>query len=218
MDLVILAAGASLRLGQPKALALIHGIPAIEHLIVAGLEVQPDRVHVITGADHAPIAKFLSSFEGAGSRPIEVTHNPRWALGRSLGIALLMHSVHAESLCIAPVDCPLVRPAVFRTLARTWRNAGSPPRGWLAPCTEGDTQETLDKLPSASPVRGRQFGHPIILGAELLSKWDSDPSPGSLRSLREQATPLLKAPVTDIAILDNLDTPQDLEHLNQRRP
>jgi len=49
---IVLAAGSSLRMGQPKQLLSVHGRPLLEHVVAAACSAQLDDVVVILGADH----------------------------------------------------------------------------------------------------------------------------------------------------------------------
>ncbi|MEO2164262.1 MAG: NTP transferase domain-containing protein [bacterium] len=195
--LVILAAGASTRLGQHKALVELRGEPAIAHLLRAGRALGDSAPLVITGADRGAISDTLEALDHAGLP--ELVHNPNWSEGRGSGLLLAASLRVGRDLCVAPVDCPLVCPQVFEALARAWAEAGRPASGWLGP--------RLGTDPSAP------HGHPMLLGRELLSKWDGKES---LRDLRQRALPLLSVAVEDRAILDNLDRPEDLDRLRAR--
>jgi CTP:molybdopterin cytidylyltransferase MocA len=197
--LVILAAGASTRLGQPKALAEIRGEPTIAHLLRASRALGDPSPLVITGADEGAIARALQALADTHQPTPEIVHNPNWSQGRGSSVLLAARLRPGRDLCVAPVDCPLVGAAVFGTLARAWAAAEQPATGWLGP--------RLGPQPDAP------HGHPILLGRDLLSEWDGL---GPLRNLRQGALPLLSVPVEDPAILDNLDRPADLERLRER--
>jgi len=193
--LVILAAGASSRLGECKALASIGGRTALEHLLAAAEGVFEGPAVVVTGAHHAEIQGSVLDLADA----VEVRHNPDWSAGRLGGLRLGWEARRGRDLCLAPVDCPLVPARVFEELARAWLAEGSPPRGWLAP-----------RHGTGSAAR---HGHPLFLGRELegeLAGWAPD---RSLRELRRIAGPVLGHPVEAPEVLFDLDTPSDLAAL-----
>lgn len=187
--LVILAAGASSRLGTCKALVSITPKCPLELLLEAGACFDDGLPLVVTGADHAAIAR-------AAPVQVEVALNARWALGRTGGIQIVRALRPGRDLCLAPVDVPLVPSGVFQGLLDAWRSAGSPPRGWLAPRT-----------------RAGAFGHPLVLGRELLDDLSDFAPDEPLRALREHAQPLMMLDVGTEAIVDDLDTPDDLARL-----
>ena len=194
--LVILAAGASSRLGQCKALVPITPRTPLDLLLDAGAVLGGPPALVVTGADHEAIAA------AAGGRA-EIAWNPDWRAGRTGGVLLAARHRAGCDLCVAPVDTPLVPAEVFAALARAWLEAGSPSQGWAAPWVpaEGET---------------RAFGHPVLLGRELsLRIAETGPEP-PLRALRALASPLLAVEVASPAILDDLDGPEDLRRLRTR--
>jgi molybdenum cofactor cytidylyltransferase len=193
LALVVLAAGASRRLGEPKALAELAGRPALEHLLTAGSALAPERVLVVTGADHGAIARA-----GAGRWPL--FENPGWESGRTGGLALAAGALPGMDLCVAPVDTPLVPESVFAALAERWRSLGCPARGWLAPCF-------------GAPPR---HGHPILIGRALAAELAELGPDRPLRALRARAEPLVGLALEAAEILDDLDTPEDLAGLRAR--
>ncbi|HEV8114061.1 MAG TPA: NTP transferase domain-containing protein [Planctomycetota bacterium] len=192
--LVILAAGASTRLAQCKALApLADGTP-LDLLCARGACFDGAPTLVVTGADHDAIA--------ARCPPgVEILWNADWRLGRTGGVRLA--SVHRPGLdlCLAPVDVPRVPAEVFAALLQAWRALGAPPLGWLAPA---------HSLPGEAAPR---FGHPVVVGKELLGRL-AEMDPGTpLHALRAQAQPLSSVPVARPEVLDDLDDPEDFQRM-----
>ena len=107
---VILAAGASTRLGEHKALAELRGEPAIAHLLRAGLALEDPAPLVITGADEGAIERTLRALSVGDRLSPELVHNPNWSDGRGSGLMLAASLRAGRDLCVAPVDCPLVSP------------------------------------------------------------------------------------------------------------
>jgi molybdenum cofactor cytidylyltransferase len=193
--LVILAAGASSRLGTCKALAPITPRCALELLLEAGAGLDEVPPLVVSGAHHDRIARALPS--GAA-----LVRNARWSQGRTGSVAIAASVRSGRDLCLAPVDVPLVPRAVFEALASAWREAGSPSRGWLA------------------PRHAARTGHPVIVGRDLarvlveeLAGFGPDTP---LRALRSRADPLIALDVDHVEVLDDFDTPADLRALQTR--
>ena len=191
--LVILAAGASRRMGTCKALVDLNGRTPLEHLLQAGACF--GEALIVTGRHDTEIRAFLSANT---LPPHHVTTNQSWEAGRTGSVQHAAAHLPDRDLCIAPVDCPLVPAEVFETLLATWLGAASPDGGWLSP-----------RIQVASQAEPRH-GHPVILGHGLLSHITHPSQP--LRQLRELATSLLSISVTSPTILDNLDTPTALSH------
>jgi len=194
--LVVLAAGASRRLGEPKALARLGGRSVLERLLDAGADL--DDALVVTGAHDALVRAALAE----RPTPVPVVTNGAWERGRTGSIAAAARARPDRALLIAPVDVPLVSRAVVRALTDAWTAAGAPPRGFLAPCT-------------VTEDGGRRHGHPVVVGPELARELVATPPDRPLRDVRATAAPLLDVVVGDAAIHDDLDTPADLARLRQ---
>ncbi|MBL8862897.1 MAG: NTP transferase domain-containing protein [Planctomycetes bacterium] len=207
--LVLLAAGASRRLGACKALVDLGGRTPLARLLAAGADMDGAPPLVVAGPDQAAIAR-------AAPPGVEVLVNARWSEGRTTSCALAARARAGLDLCFAPVDVPLVPREVFAGLATLWRARGGP-RAWLQPRRAAG----LDGAhPSAAP--GPRFGHPVVVGAGLCRElslllderglaWKDFP----LRAVRERAEPLLALDCDTDRILDDLDTPEDLERLRR---
>jgi len=192
---VLLAAGASERLGQCKALVDLGGRSALQRLVEAADAAGAESIHVVCGA-HAP--EIGLAVEGLRERRrVEALVHPGWARGRGGSLACAALHLPGRDLLVAPVDVPLVPSLVFRQLFLAWELAGDPPRGWLAPFV----------------APGRRFGHPWILGRELAAGLPGTAPEQPLKALRALADPVWGIEVFDPAILDDLDTPADLERL-----
>lgn len=199
--LVILAAGASRRLGECKALVDIAGSTPLERLLHAARELGDAVPIVVTGADHAAIT-------ARGPYPAEIHHNPDWPRGAASGVLRAHAACLERDLCLAPVDVPLVPRRVFVALFEAWAKAGAPERGWLAPrYAPGDAQARSER------TSARRFGHPVIAGRRLLDLIDTS---ATLQVLRARADRWLSVAVSDPEILDDLDTPEDLTRLRER--
>jgi CTP:molybdopterin cytidylyltransferase MocA len=88
---------------------------------------------------------------------------------------------------------------VFSALVAAWAEARAPEHGWLAPAVEVDGRT--------------RHGHPVVLGRGLLLELPAPDAP--LSGLRGRARPLLSVSVASPRILDDLDSPQDLERLRR---
>lgn len=198
---VVLAAGASSRLGEPKALVDLGGRSALSRLVEACGAAEPPLV--VTGAHATAIARAAAAL---GPRACELVVNPRWAEGRTGGLALAASRLPGRDLVVAPIDVPLVSRSVFARLRSAWAEADAPSRGWLAPRAPA---------PAGDPRRARA-GHPVVLGRDLAAALARMGPDEPLRDLRADAEPLWTIAVDDRAIYDDLDTPDDLARLRAR--
>ncbi|TGE24963.1 nucleotidyltransferase family protein [Hymenobacter aquaticus] len=123
--IILLAAGASTRLGRPKQLLPYQGQTllrrAAETAVAAALG---GPVVVVTGALHEDLLPELAGL------PLAVVRCPQWeqGMGASLhcGLAALDPAGVLSSVTILLCDQPLLTPAVLRQLAATQAATGLP--------------------------------------------------------------------------------------------
>ena len=193
---VILAAGASSRMGQPKAgLALTDRADTflsrvIRTFLTAGL---PDIV-VVSGAADDDVRRAAAPFE----RWVRVAHNAGWQQGQlsSLLIGLAEPTVTPiEGALMTLVDTPLVTPATVRTIVATWRRA---------------------RAPIVRPARGDEHGHPVIFDASVFDELRAaDRAAGAKSVVRAHAGEIVNVPIEDPGAYTDIDTPQDYEELRR---
>lgn len=81
---LVLAAGASTRLGQPKQLLRYHGESLVERAVRLAREAGAHSVFVVLGAQYQPIFQALSTIDP----PVRVLLNQAWQRGMGNSIAL----------------------------------------------------------------------------------------------------------------------------------
>ena len=113
---VILAAGASTRLGQPKQLALFHGKTLLAHAIEAALGASCSKVVVVLGAGAERIRPEIESSS------VQIVLNPDWeqGMGGSIrtGISALQEDAEVEAAALLLCDQPLVTTATIVSLLK----------------------------------------------------------------------------------------------------
>jgi CTP:molybdopterin cytidylyltransferase MocA len=195
LRLVVLCAGASARLGQPKALAALGPAPedrALLRLLSAARALGDPNPLVVSGAEHERLCALLP----AG---VECVRNEAWRAGRTGSLQHALAHRPGADVCLAPIDVPRVPAEVFAALAQAWHAHGAPEEGWLAPWVPHP--------------EGPRHGHPVVIGRALLAHLKDFPPDRPLRALRALARPRLELEVASATILDDLDTPADLERL-----
>jgi molybdenum cofactor cytidylyltransferase len=90
---IVLAAGSSLRMGQPKQLLSVGGRPLLEHVVAAACGAQLDDVVVILGADHELITQRV----GWGRARLLV--NPDHASGMSSSLRVGLAALGSDAEC-----------------------------------------------------------------------------------------------------------------------
>ncbi len=112
---LVLAAGASTRMGQPKQLLRYEGELLIERAVRVAREAGADPVFVVIGANYAPIGTVLSRLEPA----VRVLLNHGWQQGMGNSIALGAMAAErfgADDLLVLTCDQVHVTAEHLRTL------------------------------------------------------------------------------------------------------
>ncbi len=187
---LVLAAGASERMGRPKALLPVAGRPAVEVVAGALADAGCDLIVVVIGrhAEEIRSGADVGAYRG-------VDHHG-WATGRTSSIQAGLDALPAdcEGVVLALVDMPLVRAETVTAVIDAWR-ATEPHPDVVVPTLDG---------------RG---GHPILVGADLLDAIRNLGPDAPLRDLLRSRNRVNVA-VNDPGILIDLDTPDDLRHLS----
>ncbi len=112
---LVLAAGASTRLGQPKQLLRYDGELLIERAVRVAREAGADPVFVVLGANYQPVFQVLSQLQPA----VRVLLNQAWQQGMGNSIALGAAAAErdgADDLLVLTCDQIHVTPEHLRTL------------------------------------------------------------------------------------------------------
>lgn len=119
--IVILAAGESRRLGQPKQLLPYQGTTIISHIVKVALASIANQTIVITGAHAEPIHKELESLD------VTIVENRLWKEGMSTsirrGIEVIEHSDFPSSaVLLMTCDQPRVSTTLINTIIDKFDN------------------------------------------------------------------------------------------------
>ncbi len=128
---VILAAGASVRMGRPKQLLQVRGEPLVRRIAKAALRSKVDSVVVVLGARAGDIAPVLEDL------PVLLAFNDAWAQGLASSIQTGLASLPAGTEAALLLTCD--QPALdARVLNRLLKAADGDPLVRVA-CAYGDT-------------------------------------------------------------------------------
>lgn len=120
---VILAAGASSRLGTPKQLLPLDGRPLLQHVIDVAATVGLEPIVVVLGYRAADVEAALRLPDDA-----RIVDNPDYSEGQSSslrrGLAALEPDVGAAAILMG--DQPRIRPEAIRDAVETYRRTGAP--------------------------------------------------------------------------------------------
>lgn len=194
---VVLAAGASSRMGAPKAaLALTASGETflsrlIRALVAAGL---PDVV-IVTGAAIDPVHRAA----GRVRPPVRFVHNPGWQDGQLTSLLVGLREEPGdmlEGVLLALVDAPLVEVDTIERVVAAWRR---------------------HRAPIVRPAHGEQHGHPVIFDRTLFAELRSaDPKVGAKAVVRAHTSDILNVAVEDPGAFADVDTPEQYHALRRQ--
>jgi molybdenum cofactor cytidylyltransferase len=179
---LLLAAGASTRLGQPKQLLPYGGRSLLRHAAETGIAAGLDPLVVVVGARAEAMRPELAGL------PVLVLDNPRYAEGQSTslraGVAALPAEVGAVVVLLA--DMPGVDAPLVRALIAAWR---------------------ASQAPIVRPTHAGQPGNPVLFAARLFPELlRAEGDEGGRPVLRAHAAEAHLLPVDNPGILQDVDT------------
>jgi molybdenum cofactor cytidylyltransferase len=189
---VILAAGASIRMGQPKLLLQWKGKPLIHYPVTAAMEAGLAPILVVTGYQQIEIETALSN------TPATFVHNPDWESGQSTTVLTALRALPGdiEAMVILLGDQPMVSSQAIRKLI-TFYLASDPKPMILAPAVDGKR---------ANPVL---FDHRVF--PDLLNLQGDA---GARQVFSIHPPQLLE--LNDPSLLFDVDSPVDYEKLQEQ--
>ena len=120
---IVLAAGESSRMGQPKQLLRWQGEPLVTRAARIALESGASETVVVTGAVGEQVEAALAPLREAGRGCLRVIFNPNWQDGQAGSVRAAVEALPAacEAALFLPVDQPRLPTALLRRLWQTWR-------------------------------------------------------------------------------------------------
>lgn len=110
LSAVLLAAGASRRLGRPKQLLVWQGEPLVRRAARAALEAGVDELIVVVGAHREAVTAALDGLD------LRVVENDRWAEGIGGSIAAGVRAASGSAVLLLVADQPGVDAALLAEL------------------------------------------------------------------------------------------------------
>ena len=120
---VLLAAGESRRMGQPKQLLPWHDEPLVTRAARAALESGATETIVVTGAVGNEVEAALASLRAAWGPRLRTVFNPGWQDGQAGSVRAAVKALPpaCEAALFIPVDQPRLPAALLRRLWQSWR-------------------------------------------------------------------------------------------------
>ncbi|MGB3330018.1 MAG: nucleotidyltransferase family protein [Thermomicrobiales bacterium] len=120
---IVLAAGASTRLGRPKQMLDLAGQPVIVHVVARALVAGLDDVLVVTGGAGESVAAALAGM------PVRIVPNPAYMDGQSTSLIAGLDAIPAgtDAAIVLLGDQPGIEPADIAALVARRRSSDTPP-------------------------------------------------------------------------------------------
>ncbi|HAA29615.1 MAG TPA: 4-diphosphocytidyl-2C-methyl-D-erythritol synthase [Cyanobacteria bacterium UBA8553] len=190
VGLIILAAGASTRMGTPKQLLLYQGRSFVRHIAEVAIASVCHPITIVLGANAQQIKPEVSQLL------VQVVENPQWSQGMSsslrVGIeALNTVSQNLDAVVITLCDQPFVSSKILNRIVETYHSTG--------------------QLIIASEYAGT-LGVPALFSRTLFSElMDLKHTEGAKKIIIKHKNEVFSVPFPDGSI--DIDTPNDYEQL-----
>ena len=186
---IILAAGQSKRMGQPKMLLPWGNLTVIEHVIVTFLAAGIQDILLVTGGSHERVQEVTKQY------PVRNIHNSEYVTGEmlsSLQVGLNNMRETTQAVLIGLGDQPQTQAGSIRLISEAYRSSNS-----------------LLIVPSFQMKRG----HPWLVARPLWQELLELEPPETPRDfLNAHASQIQYVNVDTPTVLADLDTPEDYQN------
>lgn len=200
---IVLAAGASSRMGQPKAELPFGqtGETVLSRIVSTILAGGAPQVVVVGGAHIDAVRRAMPSHEPR-ARVIEHVGWPQGQLSSLLaGLAAIDDQLLLEAVVVTPVDVPLVSASTVAAVIAAWRRTRAPIVRPVDPST-------------SLRAGGARHGHPVIFDRSIFEDLRSaDPAIGAKAVFAAHRDRVLNVEVNDAGAFEDIDTPEDYQRL-----
>lgn len=187
--IVVLAAGASKRMGEPKQLLKWGGSTLITHTIQTALKLNSDTIYVVLGANFKLIKNSITHF------PITILNNKNWeqGLGESIAFAAkhIQKSSHKpEAILFVLADQPFINVSYLKSMISSFSKE--------------------KKQIIASSYQNRKFGVPALFDSYYLDDLSDLKGDFGARHFMQKNESFIKALIPPVKNVD-LDFKEDYE-------
>lgn len=197
---IVLAAGASSRMGQAKAALPLGqtGETVVARVVRTLLSGGAPDVTVVAGAHIDAVRRAMPAFvETAGNPSVpraRVIEHAGWQQGQLSSLLAGLNAIDdplLEAALVTLVDVPLVQPSTVATVIAEWRRT---------------------RAAIARPVNGDRHGHPVIFDRSVFADLRAaDPRVGAKSVFAKHR--VLDVEVNDPGAFEDIDTPGDYERV-----
>ncbi|HLB67801.1 MAG TPA: NTP transferase domain-containing protein [Thermoplasmata archaeon] len=188
---IVLAAGTSSRMGQPKVLVRIDGRPVLDRVLGALRASRVKQILVVLGPQASRVRREVP-LDGA-----TVVVNPHYAKGMSTSLRAGIASLdpRAEAFLVVLADQPFVSPTTMDALIARREESGA-------------------KI--LIPTFGGARGNPVLVDRSLSEEVEAISGDQGCRAIfGDHTDEILEVPVGDPGVLLDLDTPEQLKRIEQ---
>jgi molybdenum cofactor cytidylyltransferase len=185
VDIIILAAGKSERMGQQKMLMPYADQTIIEHIIEKALKSNAGEVRVILGSHHDEITEKILHL------PVKITYNDRFENGMLSSVQSGFNALSSSSKAgmILLGDQPMVKISVINRLIESFFKT---------------------KKGIVLPVYNGKRGHPVIIDSVYITEINKlNPNIGLRQLMEERSEDIHEVEVDTDTILKDIDTITD---------
>jgi len=186
---IVLAAGASRRMGEFKQLLRFQDKSFVEHCVDNLLASRVDEVIIVTGHRDLEVRRAV------GDRPVRFAHNADYQSGMTSSIkcGVRVLSAGTRACILALVDQPQIGADLINLLIDIYEKAPA-----------------LIVMPS---YEGRN-GHPILIDSSLNEEiLTMDPEQGLRQVVRAHLGQVSRVEVSSRAVLEDCDFPEDYQRM-----
>jgi molybdenum cofactor cytidylyltransferase len=190
---IVLAAGASTRMGRPKSLLPLGGSGEtfLSRILKTLRQAEVDDLLVVVGHEAASIKESLKPFDFT----VRVVENLDYSKGQLSSLQAGLRAADrpgVRGVLVTLVDLPLVSSSTVRAVL-----------------------EAYSRHPTVAivrPVSGHRHGHPVVFDRQLFDELRTgDPAIGAKPIVHAHQDSILGVPVTDEGAFTDIDTPGDYQ-------
>jgi len=191
---IVLAAGASSRMGQAKAALPLGptGETVVSRVVRTLLDAGVPDVVVVAGAHIDAVLHAMPSHEPRA----RVIEHHGWQQGQLSSLLAGLDAIDTpllEAAMVTLVDVPMVSAATVSAVIRAWRQS---------------------RAPIVRPADGDRHGHPVIFDRAIFADLRSaDPEAGAKAVFAAYRDRIVNVDVKDPGAFEDIDTPEDYQKL-----